>query len=73
MTEPVETLEAKENIRRAIRKMGAVVVSIGLEEVSGQLRYSVGVSRGFDRLPSKDLRVNNYPVHVFHQSFGRLG
>ena len=67
-----QAIAAKTEARRRIRQLGAVVVSVGIEESPSGATVSVGVSRGYERLPSTDLEIGEVPVHVFRQRFGSL-
>lgn len=72
MATQAEAKAAKSEVRRLLRNLGVVVVSIGIEATRGGVRLAVGVASDFSSLPSADFEFKSVPVHVFEQRYGQI-
>jgi hypothetical protein len=72
MATRAEAIALKPQVRRTLTRLGAVIVSIGVEDTKHGARLAVGVDCRPDELTSDDLTIEHVPVHLFEQHFGTL-
>lgn len=72
MATRAEATAVKSEVRRKLRQLGMVVVSIGVESAGSGARISVGVASDLGKNAGLLIVVHNVPVRLFQQSFGTL-